>query len=143
MVRGIQKHGQGVQGNDFWPPTSAPALLKKFIKFRFLVGFEGGSASKFGPVSRREIQNRHGRVLGRKNRREWAEAPSDVRKTRFWAAPNRFGRDGAGFWRGAEIPKVAFSNPKNVGKMKKSIFRPKSKVVARCELWVRGVEKYA
>ena len=26
---------------------------------------------------------------------------------------------------------------------KKSIFRPKSKVVARCEIWVRGVKKHA
>ena len=92
------------------------------------------------PRNMKSARARSGAKKKKKNWREWAEAPSDVRKTRFWAAPSSLGRAGAGFWQGAEIPYVTFSN---VGKMKKSIFRPKSKVVKRCEIWVRGVEKHA
>ena len=65
MGLGVQKDPPAVSDNDFWRPKSALALLKKIIKFWFLVGSEGGSAPKFGPAPRREIRNRHGRVPGR------------------------------------------------------------------------------
>ena len=80
MGPGGRKACPGVPESDFWPPTNASTPLKKFIKLRFLVGSESGSERKFGPAERREIRNRRGRVPGRKNRREWAEAPSDAQK---------------------------------------------------------------
>ena len=103
MVRGGSKACPSGLLTRFLASYKAPPPLKKIIKFRFLGRSEGGSAPKFGPASRREIRNRHGRVPGRKNRRKWAETPSDVQKTRFWVAPSSLERAGAGFWQRAEI----------------------------------------
>ena len=54
-----------------------------------------------------------------------------------------WGEIGSVFGGGPKFLRYTISKSKNGGKMKKSIFRPKSKVVRRCEIWFLGVEKRA
>ena len=138
-VRGGRKTCQGEVPKRFLASYKRPSTPKKNYKISiFFSDSVSGAMPKSGSAGRCEIRNRHGCVLGRKNRRESEDTPWGLLKTRFGGGSEQFGA----IWsrvlaRGGNSLCHIFK----VKKMKKSIFQTKIESRWRCEIWVREVEK--